>query len=798
MTSLMQDLRYGLRTLARSPGFTVVAMIVLALGIGANTAIFSVVDAMLLRPLPYADAGRLVFLSEHSEQVPDMSISYLNYLDWERQNSVFSQIAVFREDSLNLTGVDRPERVEVWSASRNFLTTLGVKPILGRDFLPEEDKPGANLAVLVSYGYWRQRYAGDPTVVGRTLTLDGEPATVVGILPPGFKFAYDASVYAPIGRDRQLQMARDNHSGTYGVARLKPGVTLEQARTQMLAIADRLAQQYPDTNKGNSVVVIPLRDELVQDVRPALLVLLAAVGLVLLIACVNVANLLLARAAARKKEIAIRGALGASRTRVVRQLLTESLVLASMGGALGLLLGYWGIGGLTSLIPADFRNLIELRIDSGVLAFTLGVSLLTGLLFGLVPAFQTTRPDLNEALKEGGRSSTSGLQQHRFRSGLAASEVALSLVLLAGAGLVLRSVTKLLAVDPGFDAHNVLTLRISLPEARYPAGQQAALFFQHVLERVRPLPGVLSAGVVTPLPLTGQGWQTDFYIEGKPMPPPGQLPNSDFHTVDPGYFQTLKIPLLRGRYFTNTDTEKAPLVALINQAMAERYWPGQDPVGRRFHLEDWVTVVGIVGNTKQYGLDRPYKTEFYRPYLQHPLYYMTLAVRTGSNPLDYVNAVLSQVEAVDKDQPVYFVRTLDQYLDESVAPRKVTIELLGGFATLALVLAAVGVYGVISYSVAQRTHEIGVRMALGASPEDVVKQVVGQGLLLTLIGVGAGLVAAFAAARLMSSLLYGIGAADPTTFAAVATGLAVVAALASYIPARRAAKVDPLVALRYE
>jgi len=806
MTTLAQDVKYGLRMLAKSPGFTLVAVLALALGIGANTAIFSVVNAVLLRPLPYQDPDQLVFISEHTEQVPDMSVSYLNFLDWQRQNQVFSSIAAFQGQNFNLTGVDRPERLSGWNVSQSFFATLGVKPFLGRDFLFDEDQPGGRPVVVVTYGFWQRRFGGDPGLVGKPLTLNGRSYTVAGILPASFKFAEvsgAADVYASLGLNAGQMKNRGNHPGIYVVARRKPGVSLEQARAQMLTIAQRLAQQYPSTNTGNSVVVVSMREELVEDVRAALLVLLGAVGLVLLIACVNVANLLLARAASREKEIAIRMALGARRLRILRQLLTESILLAAAGGGLGLLLGSWGIAGLTTLIPGDFRDVVTVSIDRWVLGFTLGVSLLTGLVFGLMPALRASRSDVNDSLKEGGRTSA-GASHQRFRSVLVASEVALALLLLASAGLMLRSISRLLAVDPGFNTDNVLTLRVALPEAKYTKDAQVVAFYKQVLERVRALPGVTSASVARPLPLTDDGWQTDFYPEGRPIPPPGQIPNSDFHMIDPDYLRVMGIPLIKGRAFTEADDDKALPVVLINATMAQRYWPGEDPIGKRIHLDGrnmagyWATVVGIVGDTKQYGLERKSKTEFYLPYLQRSVPSMELVVRTATDPLGLVNAVRSSVEAVDPDQPVYAVRTMGQYLAESVASRRTTMLLLGVFAGLALILAAVGIYGVMAYSVAQRTHEIGVRMALGAERGDVLKLVVRSGLKLALAGVAVGLVASVGLTRLMSSLLFGVRPTDPLTLGGVALLLTAVALLASYIPARRATRVDPTVALRYE
>ncbi len=812
MHALWQDLRYGARMLAKNPGFTAVAVLTLALGIGANTAIFSVVNAILLRPLPYPNANRLTFVSEDSDQVHEMSIAYPNYLDWRQQNHVFDELAVFQLASFNLAGGERPERLPGQSVSGNFFAALGVKALLGRTFRKDEDSPGAQPVAMVSYSLWHRTFGGNRELIGQSITLSGTSYTVIGILPAGFKFYTQVDIFVPIGRDPKGHELEDRgeHPGIYGVGLLKPGVTLVQARTELSTIARRLEQEYPKTNTGNRILVNSLREELVQEVRPAALVLLGAVGLVLLIACVNVANLLLAWAAAREKEFAIRRALGAKRIRVVRQLLTESILLAIVGGVLGLLLGIWWMDGLVSLIPQDLRQFADIRLDRWVLTFTALLSCVTGIIFGLVPAVQGTRSSgLFEELKEGTGRASSSLRHHRARHLLVISEVALALTLLITAGLTIRSFYHVLQVNPGFQPAGLLTMQISLPESKYPKPPQAATFYHELLERIRALPGVVSAGAVTPLPLTGEGWQMDFYTEGQPIPQPGQFPNSDYHSVSPDYFQTMNIPLLRGRTFSDADNDTTPRVGIVSQSFARRYWPGEDPLGRRFHMgwpdlkqdeknDPWVTVVGLAGDTKQYGLDAATKTEFYLPFLQRPMHFMTLVVRTQGNPLALTEAVWSAVSSTDPDQPVYNIRAMDQLLEESVAQRRVTLILLGSFAGLALLLAAIGIYGVMTYNIAQRTHEIGIRMALGAQTGDVLRLVVGQGVRMALLGVAIGLAVAAGLSHLLSSLLFGVSARDPLTFAAVAVALTGVAFAASYIPARRATAVDPMVALRYE
>jgi len=807
MARLLQDLKYGFRMLVKNPAFTAVAVIALALGIGANTAIFSVVNAVLLKPLPFRDPNRLMLLSEANSRQPHVSVAYPNYFDWKQQSHVFEDMAAFQPRDFNLAGVNEPENIGGSAVASNLLLTLGVKPLLGRDFRPDEDKKGTAPVVILGYSLWQRRFGGEPGAVGRTVTLDAKPFTIVGVMPPQLTMYEDSQLYTPIGvwMGEESMTERGDHNDTTVVARLKPGVTPVEAQAEMDTIARRLEQQYPDTNTGYRVVMTPIRDAFVGDSGPPILVLFAAVGFVLLIACVNVANLLLARGAAREREIAIRSALGASRLRVVRQLLTEGAVLAVASGLLGLLVGAWGLKGLLTLIPQDVGMGMPVAINSWVLGFTSLLSLATVAIFGLVPALQVSRPDLNETLKEGGRTASGGVERRQVRSVLVVSEIALALVLLVSAGLMIKSFRRLLAVDPGFNPDNVLTMEVNLRGSEYDKSELVAAFCRQSLDRIRTLPGVKFAAIGNRLPLTDDHSRSDILIEGQPVPAIGHFPHPDFHDVSPDYFQAMGIPLMRGRYFAASDTAPAPPVVLISESLARRFWPGGDAVGKRIlqgrkpdPKRPWRTIVGIVGDTKQYGLSAETKWEVYYPYLQNPPSDFAFVVRAASHPEGLTAAIKNEVHGIDKDVPVHDEVTMQKVVSDSVGTRRMTMLLLGLFAALAMVLAAVGVYGVISYSVTQQTHEIGVRMALGAERNDVLWLVVGKGLALALIGVGVGLAGALGLTRFLSSLLFGVRPTDPAIFLGVSLILAALSMVASYIPARRAARVDPMVALRYE
>jgi putative ABC transport system permease protein len=812
METLWQDIRFGFRMLLKKPGFTAVAVLALALGVGANTAIFSVVNGVLLRPLPFKDPDRLVRLGEWSKEVPGMSISYPNFLDWREQNHVFEGLAALQFGSYNMTGVDEPERLLGRNVSWNFFDVLGVRPAVGRGFRPEEDHAGAPRVCLISYALWQRRFNSDRKIVGRAVTLNGEPYTVVGVLPAGYRYGTPTDVFVPIGLGEtgEMMAPRDNHPGIYAVARLKEGVTFEQAEAEMKQIAARLAAAYPKENAEHGITLTPLREFFVGDIRASLLIILGAVGFVLLIACANVANLLLARAASRYREIAVRTALGASRWRIVRQLLTESVILGLLSGTVGLLLAMWGVDVLRRASLDLIPTTADISLDRTVLFFTLGVSLLTGVLFGLAPAVQASKPELNEALKEGGRSGSEGSARNRVRSLLVVAEVALSLVLLVGAGLLVRSFMSLLQTQPGFEPRNLLTLSLSYKVGK-DEGRKAVNFFHAVEERVGALPGVEAVAVSNGVPMLGAS-ETSFQIEGRPPAEAGKRPFTVAYYPTHDYLKAMGIRLLRGRFFDEHDTQDSPLVAVIDEDFARLYFPGEDPVGKYFEGNKEMNIphaeiVGVVAHVKNYGLDTPgpVQAEFYYSRDQVPERFqplladrVSLVVRTASDPAAMAPAVRRAIQEVDPNEPVYNVNTMEQVLSDSVATQRLSMLLLTIFAAVALVLAGVGIYGVMSYAVAQRTHEFGIRMALGAEARDVLRMVVGQGMLLALCGVGAGLAGALVLTRVMSSLLYGVSATDPLTFVGVPLVLAAVALLACLVPARRATKVDPMVALRYE
>jgi predicted permease len=809
MGTLWQDMRYGVRMLVKQPGFTVVAVLALALGVGANTAIFSVVNAVLLRPLPFAQPDEIVTARGRSAERGDRgaSLSYPDFLDWRQQAQSFDRLAVYNTASTLIREGNEPEAISGAVASADLLPLLKVEPLLGRNFTREEDQQQSAPVILLGYNLWQRRFGADPRVVGRQLRLSSQSATIIGVLPEGFKFPVDegrTDYLQPIGPNIGEYFGRRSAYFLRVVGRLKPGVTRRAAETEMRAIGERLEQQYPDEGFRLGATLVPLHEELVGNVRPALLVLLGAVALVLLIACANVANLLLARAASRQKEVAIRTALGAGRLRIVRQLLTESLLIALVGGAIGLLLAMWGVDLLIASTPADIPRLQEVGLDWRVLSFTLFVSVLTGIVFGLAPALQASNVELNEALKEGGRGSTEGIMRNRVRSLLVVSEVALSLVLLVGAGLLIKSFMRLREVDPGFDAKNLLTTSLTPSRAKYADAERQNNFYREVLGRIQALHGVDAAGFVDPLPLSGNSSSVTFTVEGREVAP-GRLFSSNRRMISPEYFRAMRIPLLEGRAFNEHDTKDTPLVLIVNETFARRFFPGTDPVGKRVLIGASPEqpnpppheIVGVVGDVRHEGLDTEAGPEYYVSYQQTPLRHGSLVVRTTSVEAASMAASLrSTIKQVDQEQYIPSFEPMQQLLAESFARRRFNMMLLGLFASVALVLASVGIYGVMSYAVTRRTHEIGIRIALGARSHDVVGMIVRQGMTLVLAGLLLGLAGAFALTRIMASLLFGVSPTDALTFIAVSALLAGIALLACLIPARRATRVDPMVALR--
>jgi putative ABC transport system permease protein len=812
MQTFLQDLRYGARMLTKNWGFTLIAVLTLGIGIGANTAIFSLINSVLLRPLAYHDPERLVVVWEDATfaNFPRNTPAPANYADWKAENQVFDDIAATGYRSFNLTGDGEPEKLNAFAVTANFFPLLGVQPAIGRTFNSQEDSPGANHVVVLSYALWQSRYGGDPSILGRNILLNGESYTVLGVMPSNFQFLQrEIRAWVPIAFSAEELANRGSHYLTV-VARMKEGVTLKQAQTDMSGIMQHIAEQHPNNtfNGKLGAVVLPLHEQVTGNVSQLLVVLLVATGFVLLIACANIANLLLSRAVNRQREIAVRAALGASRLRIARQLVTESVLLAATGSLLGLGLTWWSFGFLQQLIPQSMALATNLTIDLPVLGFTILLSLLTGIIFGLAPALQASKVDLNETLKQSTTRTGSGTKSNRLRAVMVVSEIALALVLLVGAGLLIRTFYKLTNQYAVLKPEAVLTVRTSLPLNKYAEHRRRVAFYDQVLERVRALPGVVSVGYTTSVPLAWKGGTSGFYPEGTQQPLPGLSYDSIHRQVSDNYLQTMGIPLKQGRYFESGDTEQSQPVAIVNETMAREYWPNENPIGKRFKLGDpdedipWRTIVGIVADVRQMGVDEVVKAEMYMPYQQVNTQQWfaprDLVIRTTGQPMSLVSAIRSEVQAVDPQQPISSVMTLEDILGEETAPRRLGVILLTTFATVALLLASLGIYGVIYYFVAQHTQEIGIRLALGASRKDILGLVLKKGLVLTATGIAAGLVGAFLLTGLMQSLLYDVRADDPATFAAIALILSLISLIACYIPARRATRVDPMVALRYE
>jgi len=797
-----QDVRYAVRSLRRSPGFAAVAAFTLALGIGANTAIFSVLNGVILKPLPYADPDRLVILWESTRDLPEITVSYPDYLDWRARTHSFADIAIYNGyDVFNLTGRGEPERVRGGLASSNLFSVLGVKPQFGRTFTPLDDRPGAPRVAVITDALWKRRFAGDRGVIGQTVQLDDDSYTIVGVMPASFRYT-PADIWIPIGLFADTpRFVRANHPGLIGLGRLKPRVTVAQMRAELKSVARDLEQQYPSVNTGIGATGAPLEERVVGSIRPALAVLTGAVGLVLLIACVNVANLLLGRAASRQREFAIRAALGAGRRRIIRQLLTESVVLALLGAAGGLAIAWAGVRVLVALDPSTVPRIGDIRIDGTVLVFALGIAIATGMLFGLAPALQALRRNSPAILKEEGRAVTAGRSRMRFRAALVVAEVALALVLLVGAGLLLRSFARLMHVDPGVDPRNVMTAFVQLPERKYPEAEQRTRFFEDFLTRVRALPGVSSAALATDLPITSS-WQTTLVWEGRPPRQAGGESFVNGVTVSPGYFSAMHMRLLAGRVFTDADARGAPPVMMVSETVVKRFFRGENPIGRRARFgpgtddASWMTIIGVVNDVKDGGLAESSRGAFYLPMSQSSERSLWLVARSEAAPQALVPLIRRALSAMDPALPLSSTQTMEQVIDSSVAQPKFAMLLLTVFAAIALVLTGAGVYGVISYAVAQRTHEIGVRIALGARRAGVVGMVVRQVLAMAAGGIVLGGAGALAGGRLLASMLYDVRPTDPLTLAVVVSIVVSVAIAAAALPALRAARTDPITALR--
>ena len=808
MNTFWQDFRYGMRMLLKNPAFTSVAVLTLALGIGANTAIFSVVNSVLLGALPYKDADRLAMIYESSPRESRNTVNPANFMDWKEQNNSFSDMAGFVDSRSVLVGNGEPEELPMQFATPNLFSVLGVEAFMGRTLLEGDGQPNQPRAVVMSYGLWQRRFGSDPNIIGRQLNLSGQPTTVVGVMPPNFQWfirkgsltAKAAEIWLPFQITSDFRVRKGRFMQVVG--RLKPGVTMPQAHAEIKTIASRLEQQFYDFNANWNANVVPLREQLTGDIRLPLLIMLGAVGFVLLIACANVANLLLARGATRQKEIAIRAALGAKRWRVVRQLFTEGLPLAVLGGLFGLLLAWWGTSLLATLSPPELIDLSQVKISLKVLGFTLGVSLLTGMIFSLAPSLESTRLNLTDSLKEGVKGgSTTGT--NRLRSVLVVVQVALALVLLVCAGLLIRSFNRLNSVDPGFNPENVLTMRVVLPGKKYDKDAKVVGFFKQAIERMQALPGVEAAGAISFLPFAGPYSGTNFEIQGLPVPAPGKEPITGVCVTDLNYFKAMQIPLKSGRLFTEQEATEMRHVVVVNETLARKYFPNEEALGKRIKI--WMSdepvpteIIGIVADSRHKDLDGEIEPMSYWPHPELAFPFMTLVIRTKGDAANIATSARNVIQTIDPEQPVSDVRTLESVLAKSIAKARFSTLLLTVFAGVALVLAAVGIYGVISYLVTQRLHEIGVRMALGAQTSDVLKLVLRNGMVLALVGVLVGLGGAFALTRVMTSLLFGITPTDAVTFGTVSALLMLVALFACYIPARRATKVDPLMALRYE
>jgi len=808
MLGILQDLRYAFRMLMKHPGFSAIAVLTVALGIGANTAIFSVVNAVLLRPLPYPEADRLTLLNESSEQIPDMSIAMANFNDWRAQNSVFESMLAYQGDSAVFTGKGVPEHLRLRRITAGFTPTMRVEPILGRTLNPDDDKVGAARVAILGEGFWERRFGRDQSVLGQQIILDAEPYTIIGVYSSKLHTSMrQVDVFTSLWRlEDKLggETRRGNHPGIYAYARLKPGVSFEQASVQMKGIAQRLDRLHPDSNGTDSVVVRPLLGAIVEDVRSALLVLSGAVAFVLLIACANIANLLLVRATERYRELAVRMALGAGRTRLVRQMLTESLLLSVVGGGLGLLLAIWITSAIVHATPVGVPRIDEVSVDRWVLLFTLGISIATGIFFGVFPALQASHTDVQEALKEGGRTGSVGVSRRRLRDALVAAEVAISLILLVGAGLMTKSLFRVFQADGGINPEHVLTGRFSLPDLNYNDDAKRRAFINQLTTRLQAIPGVEFAGIKNPL--LG-GWQSAYAIGGRPLPVPGRYPSADIARVTPDAMAAMGIRLAKGRFFTAQDNEHAQHVCIIDETFAKQNFPSEDPIGKQIFLHgppaagqkiDWLTIVGLVTHVKNYGVDQPSRVEILITQAQYPSSGGSVLIRATDDPAILASSVRDAVLSVDPDVPLYEVRPLREIVDENTASRRLSVTLIGSFAGLALILAGVGIYGVMAYSVTQRNHEIGIRMALGAAPDNVLGMIVRQGMRLAVAGITIGLLGALALTHLMASLLFHVSAFDEGTFLSGCAVLVVIVLMSSWFPARRASRVDPIVALRYE